>query len=162
PPKSAMTPHGPPGGFRPGAAPLPPRSSLPDLVRQQFSGYGTRSGMAQVERAGPDERALLADDYLGPALRIIVGVFLASLFAFVGTSPTFDAPGIWSNTFRFDTALVVVWGPLLAWTMARLKLARAVRIYLVLSIFIEPFSETMLRQHGYGYWDTVLWPSAVA
>jgi hypothetical protein len=46
--------------------------------------------------------------------------------------------------------------------MAKLKLARSLRIYLVLSIFIEPFSETMLRQQGEGYWDTVLWPSAVA
>jgi hypothetical protein len=46
--------------------------------------------------------------------------------------------------------------------MARLKLRRAVRIYLVLSLFIEPFSEAMLRQQGEGYWDTILWPADVA
>lgn len=108
------------------------------------------------------DREILADNFGKPALRLIAGVFLASLFAFFAASPTFDAPGVWSNSFRFDTAFVVVWGPLLVWTMARTKLTRAVRIYLVLALFIEPFSEVMLRGQGEGYWDSVLWPAAVA
>jgi hypothetical protein len=118
---------------------------------------------APVE-AGPlfDERELLADNYLKPTLRIIAGVFALSLFAWFATSPAFDAPGVWANSFRFDTALVVLWGPLLVWVMYRWKVRGAIRIYLVLALFIEPFSEAMLRQQGDGYWDTYLWPAAVA
>ncbi len=138
----------------------------PQRVNQPYGAYGMRTP-PPFEPQGPpddaiDERALLADDYAKPALRIIAGVFAASLFAFFAASPTFDAPGVWSNSFRFDTAFVVVWGPILAWTMSRLSLGRSLRIYLVLSLFIEPFGEAMLRQQGDGYWDTVLWPAAVA
>jgi hypothetical protein len=152
---------------RPGGSVRPPnlaapndRAALRERVRQQFG--APPAGATEEEDGGLDERAILADDFAKPTTRIVIGVFCASLFAFFAASPTFDAPGIWSNSFRFDTAFVVVWGPLLVWTMARLKLARAVRIYLVLSLFIEPFSETMLRQQGNGYWDSVLWPAAVA
>ena len=136
---------------------------LHERVKQQFGSFRSLSAPPpEQDDDGIDEAAILADDFAKPALRIIVGVFCASLFAFFAASPSFDAPGVWSNTFRFDTAFVVVWGPLLVWTMARLKLSRALRIYLVLSLFIEPFSEAMLRQQGDGYWDTVLWPAAVA
>jgi hypothetical protein len=152
---------GPGGGLRPPSL-MPQRAALHERVRQQFATYATMSGGGAEEEPEYDERALLADDFAKPTLHIIFGVFLASLFAFIATSPTFDAPNVWSNTFRFDTALVVVWGPLLFWTMYRYKLYRSVRIYLVLSIFIEPFSEAMLRQQGEGYWDTYLWPAAVA
>lgn len=132
-------------------------------MKQQFGSFGSVAPPPPEEHHdGINERALLADDFAKPTLRIIVGVFCASLFAFFAASPSFDAPGVWSNSFRFDTAFVVVWGPLLVWAMSRLKLARALRIYLVLSLFIEPFSEAMLRQQGDGYWDTVLWPAAVA
>jgi hypothetical protein len=152
-----------PGGIRPPHL-FDQRAALHERVRQQFGAYGTMPGASNDadEDQGIDERAILADDFLKPTLRIIGGVFLMSLFAFIATSPTFDAPNVWSNTFRFDTALVVIWGPLLYFAMSRFKLHRSVRIYLVLSLFIEPFSETMLRQQGEGYWDTVLWPSAVA
>ncbi|MBX3207499.1 MAG: O-antigen ligase family protein [Labilithrix sp.] len=139
------------------------RGALHERVRQQFGSFGSMPAPPlQEDDVGIDERAILADDFAKPTMRIIVGVFCASLFAFFAASPNFDAPGVWANAFRFDTAFVVVWGPLLVWTMSRLKLARAVRIYLVLSLFIEPFSEAMFRQQGDGYWDTVLWPAAVA
>ncbi|MBX3263993.1 MAG: O-antigen ligase family protein [Labilithrix sp.] len=132
-------------------------------MRQQFGSFGSLPAPPLEQDDGDiDERAILADDFAKPTVRIIVGVFLASLFAFFAASPAFDAPGVWANSFRFDTAFVVVWGPLLVWTMSRLKLARALRIYLVLSLFIEPFGEAMFRQQGDGYWDTVLWPAAVA
>ncbi len=150
---------GPGGGLRPPS--MPPRAALHERVRQQLATYQTMTGLSD-EEPEYDERALLADDYLKPTLHIIAGVFLASLFAFIATSPNFDAPNVWSNSFRFDTALVVVWGPLLYIAMKRNKLHRAMRIYLVLSIFIEPFSEAMLRLQGDGYWDTYLWPAAVA
>lgn len=135
-------------------------------MRQQFgslaNSLGASMGAAQSERPQIDEQALLQDDYLKPTLRIIFGVFAASLFAYVATSPAFDAPGVWSNNFRFDSALIVLWGPLLFWVMRRWKVKGAIRIYLVLALFIEPFSEAMLKQQGDGYWDTYLWPAAVA
>lgn len=159
----------PPGGsVRPPqlSRSVPDRSQLQVKMRQQFgslAGSLPSLGAPRDDARPPiDERALLQDDYLKSTLRIIVGVFLASLFAFIASGPTFDAPGVWANSFRFDTALVVLWGPLLFWVMKRWKIRGAVRIYLVLALFIEPFSETMLRQQGDGYWDTYLWPAAVA
>ncbi len=159
-----MNPQRPGGSLRPPhLATANDRLALHERVKEKFGSYGSYAPPPpEPDDDAIDERAILADDFAKPTARIIIGVFCASLFAFFAASPTFDAPGIWANTFRFDTAFVVVWGPLLAWTMARLKLARAVRIYLVLSLFIEPFSEAMLRQQGDGYWDTVLWPAAVA
>jgi hypothetical protein len=137
------------------------RAALHERVKQQFGAFGS---MAEEEggEVAVDERTLLADDFLKPTIRLIAGVFLASLFAYFAASPAFDAPGVWANVPRFDTALVVVWGPLLIWAMSKLKLQKAVRIYLVLALFIEPFSEVMLKQQNEGYWDTVLWPAAVA
>ncbi len=160
-----MNPQRPGGSVRPPhLATATDRLALHERVKQQFGSFGSISAPPpeQQDEGDIDERAILADDFAKPTIRIIIGVFCASLFAFFAASPAFDAPGVWSNSFRFDTAFVVVWGPLLVWTMSRLKLARAVRIYLVLSLFIEPFSEAMLRQQGDGYWDTVLWPAAVA
>ncbi len=159
-----MNPQRPGGSFRPPHLATPnDRVALHERVKQQFGSFGSVAPPPPDEHDdGINERALLADDFAKPTLRIIVGVFCASLFAFFAASPSFDAPGVWSNSFRFDTAFVVVWGPMLVWAMSRLKLARALRIYLVLSLFIEPFSEAMLRQQGDGYWDTVLWPAAVA
>lgn len=156
-----MNPQRP--SFRPPSLFPEQRAALNERMRQ-VQGYLSHSGTGAMEEEGPvhDDRPILADNYLKPTLRIIAGIFLASLFAYTATSPSFDAPNVWSNSFRFDTALVVVWGPLLYWAMSKLKLHRSIRIYLVLSLFIEPFSETMLMQQGEGYWDTVLWPSAVA
>src|SRR4029079_7996918 len=52
--------------------------------------------------------------------------------------------------------------------MAKQKLWKSLRIYLVLALFIEPFSEAMFRDMGAvaagegGYWNTVMWPAAGA
>jgi hypothetical protein len=159
-----MTPQRP--GGRGGPHVSTERAQLHERVKQQFGAYGSMPP-EEAKEVDEDElrltdREILDDDFRKPAIRIIAGVFLAALFAYIGASPAFDAPGIWSNSFRFDTALVVVWGPLLYYAMVRLKLRTSVRIYLVLALFIEPFSETMLRQAGDGYWDSVLWPAAVA
>ena len=133
-------------------------------MKQEFGRFGTQSGDldALPDQGGFDERSILADDHRKTTIRVIACVFFASLFAYVGSAPTFDAPGVWANSFRFDTALVAVWGPLLVYMLVRMNLNRAIRIYLILALFIEPFSETMLRQQGEGYWDSVLWPAAVA
>lgn len=155
---------------------MPGPNPLQERVREQYGAYGAKPQPPPPQQQRPepeperefeddggiDQRAILADDYAKPAMRIMLAIFGASLFAYFAASPTFDAPGVWSNSFRFDTAFVVVWGPILFWTMSRLKLARSLRIYLVLSLFIEPFGEAMFRGQGDGYWDTVLWPAAVA
>ncbi len=135
------------------------RAALNERVKQQLSHY-TNAG--DGEEVVYDDSAILEDDFRKPTIRIILGVFAASLFAYFAAAPTFDAPNVWSNTFRFDTAFVIVWGPLLFWAMARFKMQRSIRIFLVLSLFIEPFSEAMLKLQGEGYWDTYLWPAAVA
>lgn len=109
-----------------------------------------------------DEARILGDDFKKWAAKIILGVFFGSLVASCVSAPVFSAPGTWANAFRLDTVFVAVWGPLLYWAMARFPLWRSLRIYVVLSLFIEPFTETMMREQGAGYWDSVLWPSAVA
>jgi hypothetical protein len=157
-----MNPERPGGSMRPPHLSTPhERAALHERVKQQFGAFGAVSGDGD-EVPVDDEKALLADDYLKPTLRLIAGVFLASLFAYLGAKPDFETPGVWANSFRFDTALVVVWGPLLVYAMAKLKIQRSMRIYLVLALFIEPFSEVMLKEQNEGYWDTVLWPAAVA
>src|SRR5207253_4303008 len=64
------------------------------------------------------------------------------------------------------SAFIVFWGPLLYLTMFRQKLWKSVRTYLVISLFVEAFSETMFFHYGGqregGYWDTVMWPANVA
>jgi hypothetical protein len=81
----------------------------------------------------------------------------------VAKAPTFEGPGAWANSFRLDTIFVVLWGPLLFWAMRRFKLWKSLRIYLVISLFVEAFSETMFRKMGEGgYWDSILWPANVA
>ena len=112
------------------------RAALNERVKQQLSHY-TNAG--DGEEVVYDDSAILEDDFRKPTIRIILGVFAASLFAYFAAAPTFDAPNVWSNTFRFDTAFVIVWGPLLFWAMARFKMQRSIRIFLVLSLFIEPY-----------------------
>jgi hypothetical protein len=126
-------------------------------VQQKYGAFGARP---QAEEA---DRKVLADSFLKPTVQIIAGVFVATLVASFLSHPAFGAPGAWANSFRVDSALVVVWAPLLYWVMARQRLWKSLRIYLVLSLFIEPFSEAMFRELGEGgYWDTVMWPAAVA
>lgn len=146
-----------PGGLPPHLATPSQFQLLQDRVKQKYGAFGT----------GPDdeeqERRAMADRWLRPTLKIIGAIFVASLFAFFVSHPNFDGPGAWANSFRLDTAFVIVWGPILYWTMARLKLWKSLRIYLVLGLTIEAFSEAMFREMGEGgYWDTVLWPASVA
>ncbi len=153
---------------RPGG-PLPPHlanqdqlAQLTQNVAQKYGAFGTR----------PDEeeqdRKVLQDNFFKPTVQIIAGVFVASLFAYVASSPKFSGPGTWANSFRLDTALIVFWGPLLYWVMAKQRVWKALRIYLVLALFIETFSEAMFKDMGAvaagegGYWNTVMWPAAVA
>ncbi len=129
---------------------------LQDRVARQYGEFG-----AAIETQESQE-ALFADSWWKTTLRIVLGVFLASAFLAFASHPTVT-PGGWENSFRLDTVFVVVWAPLLVWTMSRLKLWRSVRIYLVLALFIESLSETMFRELGEGgYWNSVLWPAAAA
>jgi hypothetical protein len=154
---------------RPGGGPLPPHISnqdqlaqLTQKVAQTYGAFGTR----------PDEEEqdakVLQDTFYKPTLQLMAGVFVATLFASFASSPKFSAPGTWANSFRLDTALILFWGPLLVWVMARHRVWKSLRIYLVLALFIEPFSEAMFKDMGEvatgegGYWDTVMWPAAVA
>jgi hypothetical protein len=153
----------------PGGGPLPPHlahpeqlSRLTENVAQKYGAFGARP-----DDEGQDLR-VLEDDFQKPTLQIIAGVFAATLFASFASSPRFSAPGTWANSVRLDTALVVFWGPLLYWVMAKQRVWKSLRIYLVLSLFIEPFSEAMFMDMGAvavgegGYWNTVMWPAAVA
>lgn len=144
---------------------IPPQAAaanqnLLDKVAQKYGAFGARP----VEEV-TDER-VLADDFFKPTVKIIAGVFAATLVASVVSRPAFGAPGMWGNNFRLDSALIVVWGPLLYFAMMKQKLSRSLRTYLVLALFIEAFSEAMFKEMGVadggGYWDTVMWPASVA
>ncbi len=144
---------------------LPPHLGTPqsleelqERVNRKYGAFGVRAKSDDV-----DEDRVLTDNGWKSSAWLIAGVFAASLFLAFASHPTFNGPGEWANSFRLDTIFIVVWGPLLAWAMARQKLWRSLRTYLVLALFIEAFSETMFRQKGEGgYWDSVLWPAAVA
>jgi hypothetical protein len=130
---------------------------MQERVEMKYGSFGARPPEDE------EDRRVLADDFFRPTLQIIGVVLVITLLGFFAQAPTFDAPGVWSNTPRLDTGLVLFWGPALYYVMSRFKLHRSVRIWLVLSLFIETFSEAMFRQMGEGgYWDTVMWPVAVA
>ncbi|MBS2011901.1 MAG: O-antigen ligase family protein [Deltaproteobacteria bacterium] len=148
---------------KPGApAHLQNQQALLEKVAAKYGAFG----------AGPDDedrdRKVLLDNFFKPTVKIIAGVFVATLFASFISRPAFSGPGTWANSFRIDTALAVVWAPLLFWVMSRQRVWKALRIYLVLALFIEAFSEAMLQEQGVvaagegGYWNTVMWPAAVA
>lgn len=149
---------------RPGTPPahLQDPNQLLQKVAQKYGAFG----------AAPEEqdrdRKVFADNFFKPTLQIIAGLFVATLFASFISRPAFAGPGTWANSFRIDTALIVVWGPLLFWVMSKQRVWKALRIYLVLALFIEAFSEAMLQEQGVvaagegGYWNTVMWPAAVA
>lgn len=140
-----------------------PATAQPDILSKVAQKYGA-FGAPPPERA--TERNVLADTYLKPTLQIVAGVFVASLVASKISHPAWGGPGMWANSIRLDSLLVVVWAPLLWVAMTRKALWKSLRIYLVLSLFIEAFSEAMFRDMGVadggGYWDTVMWPSSVA
>jgi hypothetical protein len=147
-----MQPNMPPRGFQQRDIGM-----IAQRVGMQYGEFGTRPPEDEA-----DER-VLADSFFRPAIQIMAGVFVATLLAFFLQSPTFIGNGAWANTPRLDTALVLFWGPALVFAMSRFKVWKSLRIYLVLCVFIEAFSEAMFREMGEGgYWDTVMWPAAVA
>lgn len=135
---------------------------LQDRVNQEYGAFGQRT----EEEAAEGDRRVLSDSWFKPTLKIIGAIFAATLFLYFASHPDFSAPGEWSNKFRLDSAFIIFWGPLLYLTMFRQRLSKSVRTYLVVSLFIEAFSETMFSQYGGqregGYWDTVMWPANVA
>ena len=147
---------------KPGApAHLQNQQALLDKVAAKYGAFG-----AAPEDDDRDRKVLL-DNFFKPTVQIIGGVFLATLFASFISHPAFSGPGTWANSFRIDTVLIVVWGPLLFWVMSRQRLWKSLRIYPVLALFIEAFSEAMMKDQGVvaagegGYWNTVMWPAAV-
>ncbi|MBX3203904.1 MAG: O-antigen ligase family protein [Labilithrix sp.] len=131
---------------------------LSERVNETYGAFGVRA----VDDA-PNDREVLLDDHRREATWLMAGVFLASAFLAFASQPSWNGPGEWASSFRLDTVFIVVWGPLLYWALARQKLFRSVRTYLVLALFIESFSETMFVAKGEGgYWDSVMWPAAVA
>lgn len=156
-----MTPPRSGGGLPPHLANLERLSELQRNVAEKYGAFGTRPEDDKARKA-------LSDTFVKPTIQIIAGVFLASLFAWFTSSPQFSAPSAWANSFRVDTTFIVLWGPLLYWVMAKPRIWKSARIYLILALFIESFSEVMLRERGViaagegGYWNTVMWPSSVA
>ena len=135
-------------------------ADLQERVQKHYGAFGERAYAEEI----PDRVVLCADNKLEkPTAWIIGGIALATTFLWFASHPTFANPGEWANSFRLDTAFAVVWMPLLAWAMVRLKLAKSLRIYLAIALFIEPFSEVMFKEMGEGgYWDSIMWPSSVA
>jgi len=135
---------------------------LQERVNQQYGAFGDRN----EEEVEEGNRRVLADSWWKPAARLIGGIFLATLLLAAITDPDFSAPGEWANRFRLDTAAVLLWGPLLFLALFRQKLSQSIRTYLVISLFVEAFSETMFHRYGGqaegGYWNTIMWPANVA
>ena len=135
---------------------------LQERVNQEYGAFGERN----EEEAAEGDRRVLSDSWFKPTMKIIAAVSAATLFLYFASHPDFAAPGEWANKFRLDTAFIIFWGPLLYLTMFRQKMWKSIRTYLVLSLFIEAFSETMFFHYGGqregGYWDTVMWPANVA
>jgi hypothetical protein len=131
---------------------------LQERVNQTYGAFGVRA----VADESSDRRVLMDNGWKMTA-SVVAGIFAASLFLAFASRPAFNGPGEWANAFRLDTIFIVVWAPLLYWMIAREKLWKSVRIYLVLALFIEAFSEVMFVAKGEGgYWDSILWPAAVA
>ncbi len=157
-----MNPPRPRGGPLP--AHLANERQLAELQRKVADTYGAFGARPEDDEA----RKTAADRFFRPTIQIIAGVFVATLLASLASHPQFSAPGAWANSFRIDTVLILLWGPLLGWVMVRPRVWKSLRIYLVLALFIESFSEVMLRDKGVvaagegGYWDTVMWPASVA
>lgn len=131
---------------------------LQERVQKHYGAFGERPELSAI-----DDRVVFADRGLRTTLHVIGGVLVATIFLWFASHPVFSGPATWANSFRLDSAFLVVWAPLLVWAMSRQKLHRSLRVYLVLALFIEPFSEVMFRQMGEGgYWDSIMWPASVA
>jgi len=131
---------------------------LHERVQEKYGAFG--------ERATPGA----ARDTVGPAgdetkrtLQLLAGISIASAFLAFVSHPTYDGPRGWQSTFRLDVVFAAIWAPLLVWALAKQKLAKSLHVYLVLSLFIEAFTESMFTTKGEGgYWDSFLWPASVA
>lgn len=146
-----------------GAAPqhVMTQSELDQLQEKVSKTYGA-FGVRAEETAAEDWLTTADTEWKSTAL-VVAGIAAASLVLRFLSAPTWATPGEWANSVRLDTLFAVVWLPLLYWVFARQKLSRSLRIYLVLALFIEPFSETMFLAKGEGgYWDSILWPASVA
>jgi hypothetical protein len=156
-----MPQNRPPGGLPAHLAPAN-LQNLQERVNQEYGAFGQRT----EEEVAEGDRRVLSDSWLKPTMKIIAALSAATLFLYFASHPDFSAPGEWANKFRLDTAFIILWGPLLYLTMFRQKLSKSVRTYLVVSLFVEAFSETMFFHYGGqregGYWDTVMWPANVA
>jgi hypothetical protein len=131
---------------------------LKERVHKHYGAFGIRAQREEI-----DDRVVFADNGWKTTLSVIGGVLFATTFLWFASHPVFSGPATWANSVRLDSVFIVVWGPLLLWAMAKLKLQKSLRIYLALALFIEPFSEVMFREMGEGgYWDSIMWPSSVA
>lgn len=132
-------------------------TQLQERVNQHYGAFGVR-----VAEEDEDFRRASGDTGRDTTVKVVAGIAGASLLLSFVSHPTFDGPGAWANGFRLDTVFAVVWAPILFWVMARQKLWQSVRVYLVLALFIETFSEVMFKEMGEGgYWDSLMWPAAV-
>lgn len=140
-------------------ASAPALEQLRERVNLQYGAFGERTS----DRALLDEPHVGSDSSWKATAELIGGVAAASLFLSFVSSPAFSGQGAWASTFRLDTVFVLVWGPLLVRTILRQRLWKSLRVYLVLALFIEAFSEVMFKEMGEGgYWDSFLWPASVA
>lgn len=131
---------------------------LRERVNRAYGSFGERVSGDSTE----EQRVLMDTDWRSTAWTM-GGILAASTFLAFASNPTWNGGADWANSFRLDTAAVIFWGPLLWVTMAKQRLSRSIRTYLVLALFIEMFSETMFLALGEGgYWDSIMWPAAVA
>ncbi|HVJ94429.1 MAG TPA: O-antigen ligase family protein [Labilithrix sp.] len=138
-------------------------TDLEELHERVNRTYGVFGERALVDDEAALPRRVSADGDGKRSAWVIATVFFASAFLSFVSHPVWSGRGQWANAFRVDTVFVVVWGPLLYWALAKDKLSRSLRTYLVLALFIESFSEAMFLEKGEGgYWDSVLWPASVA
>src|SRR5690606_17342836 len=111
-----MNRPGPGGQLPPHLATPSEMEVLQERVQQQYGAFGARPEDEEIDRR------VFADSWFKPTVKIIGAVFVASLFLYFVSTPTFAGPGAWANSFRLDTAFVIVWAPLLYVTMARQRL----------------------------------------
>jgi hypothetical protein len=130
---------------------------LHQRVQRTYGAFGER---ATPEATSDKARAPTSETKRTVAL--LLGIAVASAFLAFVSHPTYDGPRGWQSTFRLDVVFAAIWAPLLVWAFARQKLSKSLHLYVVLSLFIESFSETMFTTKGEGgYWDTFLWPASV-
>jgi hypothetical protein len=130
---------------------------LHERVQRTYGAFGER---ATPEATRDKPRAVAIEGKRTVAL--LVGVAVASAFLAFVSHPMYEGPRGWQSTFRLDVVFAAIWAPLLVWALARQHFSKSLHLYVVLSLFIEAFSEAMFTLKGEGgYWDTFLWPASV-